>query len=377
MNLASTTLQVLTPMIANRIAAALGLSPGIVTTAIGALIPALLAAFAGKTATPAGAAALTSALGASDPGIAGSLGSLLEGPGKTDLITNGTSALSSLLGGSAPSALADAVSKFAGIDQAGSAGLVGVLAPVVMGHLAQTQKAQGLDAGGLANLLAAQKDNIAAAIPPKFANILGDSGLLDSVADNFDPAALSAADASPGAPPAPLAQTAQPVTRPAAPPMPSAPDAPSFNWMPWAIGLAALFALYWLFGRPAAPPAPAPVEKSAGPSKAVATGLAEALKIGNETIANLTTTLANVKDGATAQAAVPALTSASGSLDSLQRLAAFLPPDARSQVSALAAGALPKLGPLVTNAVAVPGTEGILKPLLDAIVAKLTALSKA
>jgi len=366
MNIPASMIQMLTPMIVNRIAATLGISPGLVTTAIGALVPSLLAALTGKASTPAGAAALSSALGAADPGIMGSLTNMLEGQAKAGLINNGTSALSSLLGGSAPSALAGAIAQFTGVDKTAGSGLVGMLAPIVLGSLAQTQKAQGLDAGSLANLLSEQKANIAAAIPPGFASLLSGTGLLDSVAGNLNPVPTAA----------PAAPRIAEAPRVSAPSLPSMPDAPAFNWMPWAIGLAGLLALYLLFGRPSMPPVAPQIEKSAAPSP-VTVGLAEALKIGKDTVGSLTSTLGNIKDAATAQAAVPALTNASLSLDSLQKLAGVLPPDARAQITALVAGALPNLGPLVTNALSVPGADGILKPLLDAIMAKLTGLSKA
>src|SRR5262245_38067149 len=56
-----------------------------------------------------------------------------------------------------------------------------MLAPIVMGTIGQQQGTRSFDAGGIANLLASQKDNIAAALPAGFSNLLGGTGLLDSL----------------------------------------------------------------------------------------------------------------------------------------------------------------------------------------------------
>jgi len=50
-----------------------------------------------------------------------------------------------------------------------------------MGVLGQQQRASGLDATGLANLLASQKDNITRALPAGFANYLSGTGILDRI----------------------------------------------------------------------------------------------------------------------------------------------------------------------------------------------------
>ncbi len=58
---------------------------------------------------------------------------------------------------------------------------MGLLGPLVMGVLGQQQRANGLDASGLAQLLELQKDNIARALPSGFANYLSGTGILDHI----------------------------------------------------------------------------------------------------------------------------------------------------------------------------------------------------
>ena len=106
---------------------------------------------------------------------------MLGGSSQTDFIETSTSTLKSLLGGTTTSALTAAISKYAGIGDGGSKSLLGLLGPVVMGVLAKQQRATGLDASGLANLLSSQKDNIVSALPSGFSKYLGGTGILDSL----------------------------------------------------------------------------------------------------------------------------------------------------------------------------------------------------
>jgi Bacterial protein of unknown function (DUF937) len=360
MNIVSTAMQFLTPMITNKIASALGISPGLVTTAIGALIPGLLGGIVSKSATPAGAGSLFDLLGKQDPNLLGSFASMLGGPGQQSMISGGTNAMSSLLGGSATSALAGAVGKFAGIDGAQSNNLMGMLAPVLLGQLAQTTKSSGLDASGLAKMLDGQKSNIAAALPGGFASMLGGSGLLDGVTGSVKAAAPT-------------------VPKVEMPKMPSMPSSEGFNWMPWAGGAAALAALFYLFGGMGSskPPVVVAPAKTTAPAVAVSPAAAtEALAQARSIVAGLTTSLGGIKDAATAQAALPQLTASSTGLDTLTKLAGTLSPEMRTPITAMIASALPSLAPMIANVLKIPGAEAILKPVLDGIMTKMTGLSK-
>ena len=146
--------------------------------AISAAVPSILAGLTGSVAKN-GAGQLTNVLAKQDPSVLSNLGNLIGGPGQQSLIDSGTNALSSLLGGSSMNALTGALGKFAGLSGGQSTSLLGTLAPVVLGQLAQTQKSSGLDANGLTNLLNSQKNNIAAALPPEFAKLLEGTGLID------------------------------------------------------------------------------------------------------------------------------------------------------------------------------------------------------
>ena len=180
-NLVSTITQVLSSNFVSRVASSLGLDGAQVEKALQAGAPALLAALTSLVSKPAGAAALNGAVAQQQPGVLTSLANMIGGSGQKALIDTGVSTLTSLLGGKTTSALTNAVGQYAGIGEGSSKSLMGVLGPVVMGVLGQQQRASGLDATGLANLLASQKDNIARALPAGFASYLSGTGILDRI----------------------------------------------------------------------------------------------------------------------------------------------------------------------------------------------------
>lgn len=363
MNLVSTIMSLLAPAIINKIAGSLGMNQGLAGKAISAAIPAILAALTGAASRSGGASALSNVLAKQDPGILGNLGNLIGGSNQDQLVSGGTSMLSSLLGGSSTSLLSNAVGKFAGIDSNQSGSLLGMLAPMVMGQLAQTQRASGLDANGVASLLNSQKDNISAAMPAGFSNLLQGSGLLDSITGAARPAApMHVAPASGGG---------------------------LGKWIiPLVLALAAAYLLS-TYGcsqhtaeKASAPEAPAVTAPAATtPAAPVAAtpalpAVGDLAGMASKALGALTTTLGTVTDEATAKAAVPALSEAGKQIDGLKLAAAALSGDARKPIASLIAGALPGLTQAVEKAVGIPGVGAILNPVLQPVVANLDALSK-
>src|SRR6476659_1245211 len=178
-NLISLVMQFLTPDMIAKIASVLGIDRNVAQKAIGGAIPALLAGLADVTATPQGARQLSSSLAQQQPGSLDILKSLIGGSGQNNLAETGSNMLSGLFGGGALDTIAQSIGKFAGIDGQSSKSLLGMLGPVVLGTLGQQQRSAGLDANGLASLLGAQKDQIAAAIPSGLADQLSAAGLID------------------------------------------------------------------------------------------------------------------------------------------------------------------------------------------------------
>ncbi len=387
MNIVSMIMQYLTPMIINKMASSLGVNQGLAGKAIAAALPAILAGLAGQASKPGGAATLANAVGKQDPGILGNLANMIGGSGQKTMTDNGLGMLSSLLGGSSTNALAGAVGKFAGIDSNQGSSLLGMLAPVVMGQLAQTQKSSGLDAGGLANMLASQKDNIAAALPPGFAQMLQGTGLLDSVAGKVRTDAAPASTAS-----RPLQSAAD--------------DDEGFSLSKWIVPLAlGVLGLYLLnsYGcnrqaekvmvpdKPAmtAPvkteTAPAPAAKAPdtaaapaatpAPAAAPAAGGTDLASLTSKALGALTAQLGGIKDEATAKAAVPGLTDIAKQIDGVKTAAGLLSGDAKKPIAAMVASALPGITAAVEKAVGIPGVGALISPVLGPMINNLGALA--
>lgn len=357
MNIVSTIMSFLTPAIVNKIASSFGINNSLALKAISAIVPALLAGIFGKSSSEDGARALSDLVGKQDPGLLGNLGDLIGGSGQSALVNNGSNILGSLLGGSATNALTGAVGKFAGIDQTASSGLMGLLGSVVLGALGNEQKNRGLDAGGLANFLSDQKDTIARAMPAGFSDLLGGTGLLDSISGKLKNVAADTARSGPGTSYA-------------------APQAPSFNWIPWAVGAAALLALFWVFSGSKDPAPVTSAPEAAKTEMKAAGGGANLIGEATSIISGLSTTLAGIKDEVSAEAALPGLNETATKLQAMKDLIATDTPEVRKAFADLMAATMPSLQPLIATAMTVPGAEAILKTPLDSITGSLAALAK-
>lgn len=296
MDLVQTLLRQFGPNVAGVIAARLGVSPAVVQTALGALVPALLAALIGKVQAPGGADEVMRLAERQDPGAVDDLAGTLGG-GQQDqaqVADRGLSMLGGLFDGGKVEALASGVGGFAGLPPDGARSLLGMAAPAVMGLIGRQATAGGLDAGGLATMLLGQKDNVAAAMPAGLAERLGGTGLLSGVADRLGGigagtgavatgagaavagagaagirAAASAGQAETARRPAPVVQdVAGSAHRDAATPAGSGSSLP--RWLvPLALAVAAIALLWQFLPRPAEDPEP--VTQAPAPTPPAAT----------------------------------------------------------------------------------------------------------
>jgi hypothetical protein len=218
-NLVASAAKLLTPELISRIATALGVTPSAIEKAFAAGVPGLLAAITSLIGKPGGTARLSEAI-SQQP-----LGQLADmtraGPAaQKEMVDGGFSALSSLLGGNTVSSLAGALGRYSGLGDSAAKSVMGLIGPAVLGVLGQQQRAEGLDATGLAQLLESQKSNISRALPSGFANQLSATGI---------------GDWARGA-------TVRDTRRE---------DTSHTSWLMPALGVLALGALAWyLFGRP-------------------------------------------------------------------------------------------------------------------------------
>jgi len=362
LNLPDIILRFLTPEMIGRIASALGIDRNIAQTAINAAVPSLLAGFSKVAAQPGGAQKLATAATQHVGTLENFAGTL--GGNQPSLVEQGSNMLSSLLGGRDQSALVGAISKFTGLGQSTSGPLLGMLAPVVMGSIAQQQGAtRALDPGKIAGLLASQKDNIASAIPPGLGGLLGGTGLLDSIGGVTRTATAATGDAARSATTAARAVT----------------DAGrnfaargSNNWLYWLVPAAAIAAVLLYAGiRPKEPV----VQPATTAMQSVTVAGIDVGKQVTDSISGLRTTLTGITDAASAHAALPKLQQMAAQLDKVNDMAGQLSAEQRRFVSGLVTPAMPSLSQLFDKLLATPGVSDELKPVIETLRTKLTTLS--
>lgn len=361
-NLVSYILQILTPEMIGRIATALGLDSSKAQGVVSAAVPAILAGLGGVAAQPGGAQKIADAA-QQQSGSLGNLAGMLAAGGPDTLARSGSQIMSSLFGAKDGGALANAIGKFAGIDQNKSGSLLQTLAPLVMGGLAQNSGGD-LSANGIAGLLASQRDNIAAALPSGLSETLGSAGLLGSVGATARTAAATASQTAQSAASS-MSSTGSAARRAAAPPA-------SRNWIYWLIAALILAGLlFYLFGRQHQPTTP-PV--ATGEQNITVGGIDVGKQI-QDSLASLQTTVTGVTDAASANAALPKLQDVAGQLDKVSGVAGQMSTEQRAALKALITPMMPTLNGLFDKVLAIPGVSDILKPTIDALKTKLTALS--
>jgi sporulation protein YlmC with PRC-barrel domain len=235
-NLISAISRFLTPELIGKLSSATGIDPTSAQKATEASVPAILGALMNLAGQPGGARQIADTVSAQSPGFLGSLANSMGGLGQ--IADKGSNSLMSLIGGNMLNSIVSSVGRFAGIGEGPAQTMVGLMGPIVMGALGRQQRAEGLDASGLGRLLAAQKDNIAAAIPSGLSSLLPQDLLQGLDTKRFTEA--RAYDFS---------RTTQELPRVAPADMHRAVSdtgnaAPS-RWPLWLLPLAALAGLFW------------------------------------------------------------------------------------------------------------------------------------
>jgi hypothetical protein len=370
--------------VATRLGSLVGLSPESTRTAIRAAVPAILAALVSLVQRPAGRDQLAAAVRDQDPGVLDNLSAMLSGGREKSLLDSGSSVLTSLFGGSKVDGLSGAIARFAGLNQGSATSLLGALAPVVLGALGREQRAQGLDAQGLANLLNDQKDSIAHALPAGLASELGSTGLLDGIADRLGAAVGTTAQAArrTGADAARTASVASSTAAGSAAAAARQRTSGGSSWLRWLIGLLVLLLLLWLAWqyllRDRMEETVAPTTPPATVGEPAQNLVVNDVNIGQEVtnaFESATAALNDVTDAASAEAALPRLNEIDANLDRLGGLAGQLPAEGKSALAALINGALPELEALIARVTEIPGVGDVIGPVANGLVDKLRAMA--
>jgi hypothetical protein len=354
-NLVEQVAATLGPVLVGRIASSLGLNETTTQKAVVAAIPTLLAALMSYVSKPQGATKLNNVVKKQEPGLLSSVANAIGGSGEKALIDQGASVLTSLLGGKTFSGLTNAVGQYAGIGESSSKSLMGLLGPMVLGALGNEQRNRGLDASGLASLLNSQKDTVQAALPSGFAKYLSQADIPDDVIRSATTTVSRASASS---------------------------TSPSSRWWLWALALIAIGFLVWRFlstpEQTAEAPSPqieAPYASMLQQLKGVKVGNVDVGELAASAVNNVSSSLQDIKDEATAQTALPKLNEAAAQFDRLTGLLDQMSPETRKAVAEIFAAIRPTFDQLFDKAFAIPGVGTVLKPAVDAIRAKLDTLA--
>jgi OmpA-OmpF porin, OOP family len=152
----------------------LGESSSGTQSAIGAILPALLGGMVKQGSSLDGATKLLGLITGSgvNANIMGSLGSLLGGGNSSAITSLGTQLIGSLFGDKA-GGLASAIGTVSGLKSSSATSLLSMLAPVVFGFMKNHVGQNNLNASGLMNLLAGQKEHLAGAVDSRIGGALG------------------------------------------------------------------------------------------------------------------------------------------------------------------------------------------------------------
>ncbi len=397
-NLVSYVMQFLTPDMVGRMAAALGLNRSDAQSGVSAAVPALLAAFTGLADKPGGAQSLVNTI-KQQSGVADSFANMIGGSNQASFIDRGSSLLTSLLGNQDSSSLASAVGRFAGLGQGKATSLLGMLAPLVMGLIGKQFGARGIDVGSLTSMLASQRDQIAQAMPGGMGQMLESAGL----GTGFEPARGAAAPTVSRA--SDYRSTPSDQYRPYPTSTPRPPERSTVraesgvpNWAYWLLPLIVLGGLLWyLLSRPheeqharQETPPPAQTEQRQAPREQpqttgqaptgqqggqVVVGGVDVKNTLGDSIADMRTSLQNIAEGGSAQAALPKLEAAKNQIDRISGMTGQLSDEQRKTLAGVVTTAMPTINQLTDRVMAMPGVGDVLRPTIGPMKSKLAELS--
>jgi len=373
-NLVSYIMQFLTPDLIGRIAGALGLDRNDTQTGVTAAIPALLAALGSAAAKPGGAQSLVDTI-KQQSSAAENFGSMVATGNPSSFVDKGSSLLMSLLGSHDQSALAGAIGSFARVGQTGGNSLLGMLTPLVMGLIGK-QIGPRLDVGSITNLFASQKEQIAQALPPGMSNLLGGTGLLDSLSSTAGYATAAAGQASRATTAAAgqFAQSASSAARSAGASAQRAVASTTPMWVYWAVPAVAIVGLLWYLLADRTPQV-AQVPTIPTQTQSVVVGGVDVGKQIGDSLGELRTSLASINDAASARTALPKLQEATAQIDKVAGMVSQLPADQRQVAQGLVAASMATINQLFDKVLTIPGVAEVVRPTIDSLKTKLADLS--
>ncbi len=168
-NLLDAVKSLITPNVMQQASQFIGQPADKTRSGFAAAIPTMLAGLVQKGSTESGARGLMDMIQSGGFDKVTDAQSLLQAAGKDPTGAANRGILNSVFGDSLGNA-ENFIAKNSGLNSAGSASILGMLAPVVMGVVGM--KSRGLGVSGFMNMLTQQKDSIAHAAPEGMSNIM-------------------------------------------------------------------------------------------------------------------------------------------------------------------------------------------------------------
>lgn len=354
----------------NLLSGALGTTPENARSAVNAGIPTVLAGLMNLCSTSEGQQRLSNVVDSADDNLPTNFrGMLANQAGSKNLMDGGANMLSSLLGGNVLSQLSGVLGRFTGLGSGSSGSLLAMLAPMVLGFLKGQKRQLGLSPEGLGNLLADQKSNIASALPSGLGGMLAGIPGMESMGwlkNAAGSAVASTAQAGRAA-----ASHAYGAAQTAATAGTSA-----MRWlMPLAAVLLLVLGIWYFVGRGTPRAATAAGTAATAVADRVAAQFARLSTDSSDVIASATTALTEIKDPASASAAMPKLQDLGNRLDSLTKNLDTLPAESRTKIASLFKTAMEKLQPLIDKAAAIPGIGDDVRQALNGLMERVRSLS--
>lgn len=358
MSILSLISNVVTPPVLSQIASMLGTQDSQVERAMNGAVPGLLAALLGATKNADGKGAFAKALAKQDPSMLDDLDEMLNQDGPA-IAGKGGDMLAAILGGGRLGQFTAKLQHISGVSAAAAGSITGLAGALIMGALGKISKRDGLDAPGLLSKLQGEVGEIAKALPLDFAEAFRGAGFLEAL-----DAQLAAAQVSSSG------DAAAPVRRARVPTAPKPP--PGRPWWQYALlGVAVVAILFWTaaqFGG----------EDATSGTDTGSVGLVDGTDVGAQLqsiMTGLAATMASITDAASAEAAVPNLSTVLDTLNGVAFTIADLPSDGQAALRSAVQGALPALREAADGLMDNSAIQTVVGPLLQQVMETLQNLA--
>lgn len=339
MNIIETIKNSLSSGMLDQLSSMVGASPEQTRAAAGAAVPSILAGMSKLSESREGADRLSEILNKLDPSIVGNLDGMFKGDQADKIQQQGGGMLEKMLGGGLLAGLVSAISKFTGSGSGMIQKLLAFLAPLILGTISKSLGGK-TSAQGLTQFFSEQKNNITNAMPAGFS--LGNIPGLGSV--------TAAAE-----------RTVEGVKQ----------GVSAMTWL-LPVLLVGLGIALWFYLRE-----PEPVKMPGNPDmvKKLGDQVAQMTDSVNTLFKTATTSLEGVKDAATAEAALPKLKELTTSAEDMKKMFGGLPEAGKATIKTLLGTGIDQLKALADKVLAIPGVGEKLKPVIDGLMAKLSAVA--